>query len=113
MTSSGLRPCFSVTACFDSTESDDIPVSNFPMNPTPASRCSAAAGYRGVRLTRELLMEHTWGTVWGRGVYGMPLAIAVACPECGAAGRFIPPFQFVATDAPDPRGLRRWNNVLV
>jgi len=36
-----------VLACFDSTKSDDIPASNFPMNPTPASRCSAAAGYRG------------------------------------------------------------------
>jgi hypothetical protein len=27
--------------------------SNFPMNPTPASRCSAVAGYRGVRRTGE------------------------------------------------------------
>ena len=40
-----------VLACFEATESDDIPASNFPMNPTAASRSSAAAGYRGVDMT--------------------------------------------------------------
>ena len=40
-----------VLACFEATESDDIPASNFPMNPTAASRSAAAAGYRGVDMT--------------------------------------------------------------
>lgn len=47
-----LRPCFTAPACFGWSEAAVARASNFPMNPPPASPCSAAAGYRG-RSTDE------------------------------------------------------------
>ena len=46
MMSLRLRPSSMGRACSDSTKCDDIPASNFSMNPLAASRCSAATGYR-------------------------------------------------------------------
>ncbi len=41
-----IRVIVIVPAYVHSTETHDTRASNFPMNPTAASRCSAAAGYR-------------------------------------------------------------------
>jgi hypothetical protein len=57
-------------------------------------------------------MEYTWGTIWGRGIWGMPEIIAVTCPRCMVEAIFEPPFEFLPSDTP-LKGLHRWNDVLV
>lgn len=58
-------------------------------------------------------MEYSWGTQWGRSVFGMPNIVAVACPRCASEASFLPPFEFHPEDAADTANLIRWNNCWV
>ena len=58
-------------------------------------------------------MEYSWGTIWGRSVFGMPNTVAVLCPRCQKQASFHPPFTFLSEEAPEAEDLPRWNNVRV
>lgn len=58
-------------------------------------------------------MEYSWGTQWGRSVFGMPDMVSVICPRCSKEAIFQPPFEFYAEGALDGERLIRWNNCRV
>ena len=58
-------------------------------------------------------MEYSWGTQWGRSVFGMPNTVAVVCPRCANHASFLPPFEFYSEGTSGMEHLVRWNNSLV
>lgn len=54
------RCCFIVPTYSRSTETPNTRASNFPMNPTAASHCSAAAGY-DKKVSGTFSDTATWG----------------------------------------------------
>lgn len=58
-------------------------------------------------------MEYSWGTQWGRSVFGMPSTVAVICPRCAREATFQPPFEFFPEETPGAEDMIRWNNCRV